>query len=326
MVGSDLAVMEVLGTYGRPLFGRVQEMTVGPLSVAQVAELTGLSPAGAFDAYLVTGGFPLIVSGWRRRGMTTPAQFVADQLQEPTSPLVVVGERILIGEFPPATQASPVLRAIGSGESGFTRIGQASGIAKTSLERALTTLVAKRVVAVDAPMLQRANLHRYRVADAYLRFWLRFIGPNLDLILRGRGDVVARQVADSWQDYSGKAVEPLVRSSLERMLPDARFGPALFVGGYWTRTNDPEIDLVGAAVERPTTTTRRPHPIEFIGSIKWRRTGRFGRGDHAALVGQQARVPGAELARLVGVSRNGFEPGGLLNVELGPADLLDAWR
>lgn len=117
-----------------------------------------------------------------------------------------------------------------------------------------------------------------------------------------------------------------MRSSIERMLPDPRFGPALFVGGYWTRSNDPEIDLVGAAVERPTTTTRRRYPIDFIGSIKWRRKGRFGRSDHAALVGQQVRVPGAGQARLVGVSRNGFEPGGLLDVELDPTDLLDAWR
>lgn len=60
--------------------------------------------------------------------------------------------------------------------------------------------------------------------------------------------------------------------------------------------------------------------------MKWRATAPFDRADHAELVRQRSRTPGAARARLVAVSRSGFNPPGLVDVELGPAALLAAWR
>ncbi len=46
------------------------------------------------------------------------------------------------------------------------------------------------MIAVDRPVsLRPRNDPRYRVADSYLRFWLRFIGPSLPDIARGRPDL-----------------------------------------------------------------------------------------------------------------------------------------
>ena len=45
---------------------------------------------------------------------------------------------------------------------------------------------------------------------------------------------------------------------------DRRFGDALHVGAYWSRTGDVEVDLVGA--NQP----RSPADVSFVGSIKWR--------------------------------------------------------
>ena len=70
---------------------------------------------------------------------------------------------------------------------------------------------------------------------------------------------------ESWTSYRGAAIEPIVRASLERILPDPRLGAARFVGGYWTRDHRVEVDLVGGA-DRD-----RADPVEFVGSIKWRR-------------------------------------------------------
>ncbi|HEY9474056.1 MAG TPA: ATP-binding protein, partial [Mycobacteriales bacterium] len=63
-VGSDLAMMEALNDYGRPFHQRATEMVVPPLNPADVAALLDLPPADAFDAYLVTGGLPLILDEW----------------------------------------------------------------------------------------------------------------------------------------------------------------------------------------------------------------------------------------------------------------------
>jgi hypothetical protein len=64
-----------------------------------------------------------------------------------------------------------------------------------------------------------------------------------------------------------------VRESIFRMLPDKRFGEAQYVGGYWTRKGDVEVDLVGAEEKV------RPRRVAFVGSIKWRERIPFGGRD-----------------------------------------------
>jgi len=130
-----------------------------------------------------------------------------------------------------------------------------------------------------------------------------------------------QRIMDSWSAFRGRAIEPIVRVCIERMLPDERFGRANHLSAYWTRTNDPEVDLVGHDDDR------RPQRAEFVGSIKWREIAPFSRDDAAELAAVRARVPLTDNAtRLVGVSRSGFSPDARLDVELGPEELLRAWR
>ncbi|MEX2449032.1 MAG: DUF234 domain-containing protein [Solirubrobacterales bacterium] len=318
LVGSDLSTMEALGQHGRPLYGRARELVVPPLAPAEVGELLDLDAPATLDAYLAIGGFPRLTSLLHRHEDIW--RFLGRELADPTSPLVVVGERSVNAELPADLQGRRVLAAIGSGERAYSAIERRSGVERTSLARSLAALREKRMVLKLTPYSSRprARPPRYVVADPYLRFWLRFIGPNLELIERGRGDLVAERIRASWDSYRGRAIEPLARAAIERRLPDPRFGEALFVGGYWTRDGRVEVDLVGGR-ERS-----RSDAIDFVGSIKWRESRPFDRQDLAALVASRARVPGAtEDARLVGVSRSGFTTSEL-DVELGPDDLLAA--
>ncbi|MGH4010347.1 MAG: hypothetical protein ACRDTH_19675 [Pseudonocardiaceae bacterium] len=63
-IGSDLAMMEALNTYGRPFYQRATKMVVPPLSPADVLEMVAIPPADALDAFLVSGGLPLILDEW----------------------------------------------------------------------------------------------------------------------------------------------------------------------------------------------------------------------------------------------------------------------
>lgn len=316
-VGSDLSTMEMLGRYDRPLYQRMLEMVVDPLTVADVAEMVQLSAPNAFDATLVTGGFPKLVATWgRARSLKA---FLNEQLSESTSPLVVVGERIVNAEFPSGLQARDVLGVIGAGTRTFATIGARSGLNQGSLTRTLSSLVEKRVVAVDRPLAGESSRNAlYRVADPYLRFWLRFVSPAMEELLRGRGPAVKDRILQHWEEYRGRAVEPLVRASVERLLPDARFGHARCVGSWWTRTGNIEVDLVGAR------DPQAPTEVAFVGSIKWRERAPFDRRDLTHLAASRLRVPGAEDARLVGVARAGFSTTEL-DVALGPNDLVAAW-
>lgn len=318
-LGSNLSMMEQLTSYGRPLFGRMRELRLDPLTVADTAAVTGLEAADAIDAHLVVGGYPRVLSEWEPH--TTLAQFFEQQLSDSTSPLVVVGERIVTAEFPDTLQAGTVLRAIGAGERTFTGIARRLDINQGSLTRALRTLTEDtRVVTAARPLSRRRSGDaRYLVSDPYLRFWLRFVQPQIETIFRGRPDVVLDNTLAGWPTYRGAAVEPVVRSSIERLLPGAGLGDTNFVGSYWNRTGDLEVDLVGA--DRDTS----PATVAMLGSIKWRERRPFRRDDLLALAAARAQVPGGADATLVGVSRSGFETSEL-DAALSPDDLIRAWR
>ncbi|TQK44261.1 hypothetical protein FBY35_5753 [Streptomyces sp. SLBN-118] len=325
LVGSDMSVMEALQSYGRPFFGRAAKMTVQPLHLADVQAMTDLDAAEAVDALLITGGFPEIVQAWRP-GMGR-LDFLRESAANPLSPLLVAGELTLLGEFPEASYARAVLEAVGSGERTFStiaaRAGGASALPSGTLSPLLNMLQAKRVLATDLPLSNKPDTKnkRYRIADPYLRFWLAFLQRAIPLIERGRGDVALERIERSWPTWRGRAVEPVIRESLMRLLPDDIWPETEAVGGWWNRQNRPEIDLVGADRE-PVA-----RKIHFIGSVKWLESHPFGRREYDALVRDVLAVPGSEPdTALVAVSRCGVADGLPLAAHWGPEDLVRAWQ
>ncbi len=321
LIGSDISVMEALSTYERPLFGRVRELVVNPFELGDTARMTAVDdPVIAIDAQLLTGGYPRLCAEWR--GAPDAMAFLRRQLADENSELIDVGRNILTAEFPPEIQATRVLSAIGSGERTFKGISARSGIGEQQLARSLEVLTTvKRAVSADRPVsLKSGNDPRYRVADSYLRFWLRFIEPSLPDIARGRPDLALARVRGSWPEFQGRAIEPIIRASVERLvLDDPDLGGTGVIGGYWTRSTTVEVDLVG--VDRWPNARK----VTLAGSVKWREQSPFGRRDLADLIEQRAQVPGGADAALVGVSRSGFAVDGL-DRAYAPADLVAAWR
>lgn len=320
-IGSDLSMMEALNSYGRPFHQRASEMVVPPLTPAEVASMLGMSAADAFDAYLVTGGLPLICSEWDSGASLW--DYLAVAVPDPTSALLVSGERSLAAEFPADAQARIVLGAIGDGERTFTNVGRAAGeLQPGSLTRALKLLTHKRIVAADEPLSTRPPRQaRYRVADPHLRFWLAFLGPHLEEIERGRGDRVLTRIQKSWTSWRGRAVEPVIREALSRMsapILETPDGSAGVVGGYWTRTNNPEIDIVIG--DRAPIATH----IIAVGSIKWRDDAPFDSRDLGRLAAHRLQMPGADDdTAMLAASRSGSSVHGI--DVFGPKDLIEAW-
>jgi AAA+ ATPase superfamily predicted ATPase len=324
LVGSDLSVMERLTTYDRPFFGRAAKMTVRPLHLGDVAVMTGLPAEGAVDALLLTGGFPEIVQSWER-GMSR-SEFLCQALASPLSPLLAAGELTLLGEFPKATLSRAVLESVGSGEQTFAGIAEEAGggeaLAAGSLVPVLRALIAKGVLQADLPLSMKTDTKnkRYRVADPYLRCWLALFSDVLPLIERGRADLALKRVERLWPGWRGRAVEPVVRESLLRLLPASGWPDTEAVGAWWNRRNT-EIDLVG------TDRARGAHRIDFVGSIKWRESKPFSTRDYDSLVLDMLAVPGATRdTPRVAVSRCGFSAELPFAATWGPEDLVQAWQ
>ncbi|MFG1910934.1 ATP-binding protein [Kribbella sp. NPDC048928] len=319
LIGSDLAMMEQLNTYGRPFYQRGTEMVVPPLNPAEVSSMLGLPPAESFDAYLISGGLPLILEEWPRGAGTV--EYLEQALRRPTSALLVSGERALAAEFPTEAQARLVLSTIGHGERTFTSIARASGdLNPGAAKRALGILTARRIVAAELPLSARPSREtRYRIDDPYLRFWLSFVGPGIPMIERGRGDRVLETIRTNWTTWRGRAIEPVVREALRRLTDESLPAGTDAVGGYWTRTNDPEIDIVGA--------DRAPiaKQITVVGSIKWLENKPFDQRDLARLIRHRSQLPGADdVTPLLAVSRHGCTARDVVHIS--PDVLISAWE
>ena len=322
-IGSDLAMMEVLNDYGRPFHQRAAEMVVPPLSPAEVAEMLDLPADEALDAYLVSGGLPLILAEWERGWSLW--QYLEWALGRPTSALLVSAERALNAEFPTEAQARLVLSTIGgAGERTFTGISQGAGIQAPQVTRATKLLGDKRMVYAERPLSTKKSTDtRYRVADPYQRFWLTFIEPQMPRIERGGGLDVLQRIKDGWTTWRGRAVEPLIHEALDRLrLPYGPQDTPGVVGGYWTRRNDVEIDIVIA------DRTGVAQSIYAVGSIKWKENRPFDGHDLGDLLKHRGQLPGADgTTPLVVVTRSGYTAGEVPDLRvLGPDDLLAAWR
>lgn len=331
LLGSDLHMMERLTSYDQPFFGRADTMVLGPLNPAETADALGLVPADAIDAQLASGGLPGILRSWPA-GM--PAlEFLRRECADPAAPVFGVPEAALLAEFPTPDQSRRVLEAVGSGDRTQSTIAAAAGgrqgpLASGALSQLLRRLVEdKRILAVDEPLSARPGKPAlYRVDDTNLRLYLAVLRRSQELARRGQPAAAFQLIERRWASWRGRAVEPLVRRSLELAAaagalpwPDAEA-----VGGWWNRQFSPEVDLVGA--------DRAPvaRQILFAGSVKWLASP-FDDHDRAALESAAPAVPGfiPGTTGLVIASRSGAAPGANLDrIDLvwGPLDVVAAWQ
>ncbi|MBO3741109.1 hypothetical protein [Actinoplanes flavus] len=142
--------------------------------------------------------------------------------------------------------------------------------------------------------------------------------PYLPEIERLRGDITLERVRTGWASWRGRAVEPLLRESLARLLPAGLLPSVPVVGAYGTRSNSVGIDVVGADRE---PLAREPH---FLGSVKWLERSAFDEDDLLALQRHRAAVTD-EPVPLLAISRGGVTAAGL-HAAFGPEELLTAWR
>ena len=177
----------------------------------------------------------------------------------------------------------------------------------------------KDVVRLDVPAGAPPNskLRRYRITDAYLRFWFRFVERQIDNISRGRADIAQARFEAGWPSWRGRAIEPIVHDALTRLAAtDARLGGSETVGAWWNRDNSVEVDVVARDADR----------VLAVATIKWRSRGGVTSGEVATLAAARAAVPGAKDARLLAISPHGAAARVGADSSFTAEDLLAAWN
>jgi AAA+ ATPase superfamily predicted ATPase len=328
LIGSDVAMMDRLASHGRPLFGRLTPLVVPALNPSEIAEaLPGRSAMEVFDAYLVTGGYPRLVSDLTIHRSQTTADYVRDSLTDPYSPLVTTARLSLDAEFPEPRFAYQVLSAIGASDNASPGFKDVLGSitdaperarAETATTRALRTLTeAKGLIERELPAWAppSSKLRRYRVTDPYLRFWFRYVERNVDRIARGRADLAIAAFTRDWDTWRGQSIEPVVRMALLRLaITDPHLSGVESVLPWWVRDNSVEVDAVAATAQATV----------LVATIKWRSHGNITGAEVDQLRRHRERVPRSEDALITAISPNGATPKGA-DLAYSARDLLTAW-
>ncbi|HEX9117239.1 MAG TPA: ATP-binding protein [Anaerolineae bacterium] len=248
--GSHIGMMVEQLEYRAPLYGRITaQLPVEPLPYATLQDFFPRYPAAErVAAYAVLGGVPAYLERFDDR-QTLSANLRRHLFRRAgmfrSEPMVLISD--LVRE---TRTYESVLRAIATGNHTPAEIAGNTGLNSANLPPYLTRLrdlglIERRVPATIPPDLRRTTTRsRYHLRDSYLRFYFRFIEPNLSLIEQELTAVLWDRIGEQFRAFIGAtAFEDLCR---EWVLAQARAGnlpivPEL-VGSHWSQ--EAQVDVV----------------------------------------------------------------------------------
>ena len=240
--GSLYSIMTRLFQNSRePLFGRADNrIHLQPLRPAYIAELLADKQTFSNEAFLqwfmLSGGVPKYLEMLHH---ASKGDNIWDALISENSLLIEEGQYRLAEEFGPEnSRYFSILSAIASGRTSRPEI---ESLLEKSIGPQLERLENEfDIIQRHQPVLAKpgSRLVRYRIADAFLAFWFRFIYSNRSAIEIRNFAFVRKLVERDYPTWSGFWLEELIR----QLLADS--GQFNILGSYWERGNKNEIDIV----------------------------------------------------------------------------------
>lgn len=288
LTGSLIGMMarEVFA-YQAPLYGRATaQIRLRPLPYAAVQ---ALFPERRGDErvaiYGVTGGVPAYLDFFTR----TPdfASALRDHCLVPGSMMMADPAVILYEQLQEPQTYETVLSAIAFGFHQWSDIAKMVGLPETALGHYLRVLQELEFIERREPVLAKPNgkRGRYFVRDHFLRFYYRFVVPQLGPIERGYQEAAAAKITAELRPFLGEHVfEELCREWVwaAAMSGELDYVPEV-VGSYWRtyRGQSVQLDVVAAAPRQKRL---------LVGEAKWGRDP-LGRALLTDLIQRSQRMP-----------------------------------
>jgi hypothetical protein len=236
--------------YQAPLYGRATaRLPIEPLPYATLVDFfPRYSTAERVATYAVLGGVPAYLE------LFDPQQSLSANIRHHLFRRMGIFRNepvILISDLVRETRNyEAVLRAIAMGHHAPAEIAKTTGLASSNLAPYLARLrelglIERRIPATTPPEQRRTTTRsRYHLRDSYLRFYFRFIEPNLELVELELTDLLWQRISEQFRAFVGATVfEELCR---EWTLVQARAGrlpfPPELVGSHWAR--EAQVDVV----------------------------------------------------------------------------------
>ena len=252
LCGSFIGFMEreVLGARS-PLHGRrTADLRIEPFGFREAAEF---HPRWSRDeqarAYFVCGGVPAYLQ--RFDPHRSVQQSLAGQFFELDAFFQREPDFLLREELAEVKHAASILESIALGRRAQGDIARAVGLSTAALAPHLKNLVGLGYLERIAPLAPRPPPRTavvYRIADPLLRFWFRFVDPNLSTARRIPAERAVEQlVLPQWEAFCGDGFERLCREAMPLLLDAEGVTARVQVGEYWDRAI--QLDVVAVRTD-----------------------------------------------------------------------------
>ena len=248
LCGSYLGFMEreVLG-HASPLFGRrTAQIHLQPFGYLEAARFhPRWSLADCARAYFLVGGLPQYLLCLDQTASI--AQNIHRHLLDEFAPLFHEPTFLLREELREVAPYHAILFAVASGHGTAREIAAATALPERNLHYYFQQLVDLGYLRRRYPLdRRRPNPKQVRFAmdDALLRFWFRFVFPNVSVI-RSTGPARAfeNRIAPALDAWFGSGFESLCREALPLVYAAEGVSAGFEVGEYWGP--NVQIDVVG---------------------------------------------------------------------------------
>ena len=160
-----------------------------------------------------------------------------------------------------------ILMSLGNGQKSPTEVAEALGLENNGhLSGYLEELETAGFVAKDTGLNpctgKRSNVVRYRIADNYTRFYLKYIEPNRELIGRGTFTFASLAQLPGWETLLGLQFESLVYSNLREIMRRIGLDHALVLSAA-PYVQHPTTRQAGCQIDLLIQTKRMQYVVEI---------------------------------------------------------------
>ncbi len=243
LLGSSISMMgnKVL-SYQSPLYGRktgvIKLKSLGfkhlldffpKANLEKILEIYGISDGIPY--YLEKIGYPFW--DWLEKELFRPDTFLKYEI-----------DFLMKYEFEDIGTYKHILEAIAFGKNTPVEIRNFMGVRHSDITPYLRNLMEVEFIERAVPVLEseKSKLGRYFLKDNFLRFWFRFIYPNLSAIEEGIFSI--DEIKSEYNTYLGRIFEKAAKEFIIEMNNKNTLPFRLQKLGRWWRKGE-EIDLVG---------------------------------------------------------------------------------
>lgn len=227
--------------YQSPLYGRATaRLKLQPLPFSALMDmLPNYQADRRLAVYAITGGIPAYIEQFDDQ--LNILQNLQERIVSPTNVMLTDAPFLLHEQLDEPRNYMSIIETIAAGYHTLTDIARMSGIARSNIGKYLSVLnelgYVERKVPATVRRPAQSKQGRYVIIDSYLRFYFRFLAPNLSSIERGRTRQTISLLSDHLPDFIGThTFEELCREWVDARaeLDNFPFLPER-VGSFWSK-------------------------------------------------------------------------------------------